>query len=110
VAEGVSYGRRLTELAEERRADPALVFAADDGTEPVLSWEELERRANQVARLLASRGVAAGDLVVVGLGNTPDHVFSTFGAWKLGASVLRCAPACRHGSGTECWASLRPGW
>ena len=84
----ISYGRRLTELAAERGAQEALIHAADDGQDQSLSWEDLERRSNQVARLLSVAGVGPGDRVVLGLGNGPDHVYSTFGAWKLGASVL----------------------
>ena len=53
MAEQLSYGRRLTALATERADDVAVVFAAADGTERTITWAELERRANQVAALLA---------------------------------------------------------
>ena len=84
---GISFGRRLTQLAEERRGEIALVFAGAGG-EQLFEWDELDRRANQTARMLAEHGVTDGDVVVVGLQNSPEHVFATFGAWKLGASVL----------------------
>ena len=88
MADEVSYGRRLTALADERDGAVALVFAAGDGTDHPLSWRMLESRANQTARLLASVGVRAGDTVVVGLRNSPEHVAATLGTWKLGVSVL----------------------
>jgi bile acid-coenzyme A ligase len=88
VTDQVSFGQRLTVLAQEHGDEIAVVFATDDGAELELSWTDLDRRSNQTARGLRQLGVEPGDLVVVGLGNSPEHLFSTFGAWKLGASVL----------------------
>lgn len=84
----MSYGGRLTHLADEQGDATAMVFAAVDGGETELTWTELERRSNQVAWFFADRGVTEGDTVAVALANGPQHVFATFGAWKLGASVL----------------------
>jgi bile acid-coenzyme A ligase len=87
--EQISYGRRLTMLASEHAVDDvAVVFAAENGDERPITWRELEGRANQVAHFLAGRGVGQDDIVVVALRNSPEHLFSTFGSWKLGASVL----------------------
>src|SRR3974390_3108841 len=66
----------------------AVVFAAEDGTETPLEWRLLETRSNQVARLFAERGLTEQDTIVVALRNSPEHLYSTFAAWKLGASVL----------------------
>lgn len=84
----ISYGRRLTNLADERGEAVAVVFTSARGEERTISWADLERRANQVARLLAHHGVGEGDVAVVALRNSPEHLYVTFGAWKLGASVL----------------------
>lgn len=84
----MSYGRRLTQLADERRAATAVVFAPVEGDDEEISWEALERRANQAARYFAERGVGEGDTVAVALRNCPEHLYATFGAWKLGVSVL----------------------
>lgn len=84
----VSNGRRLTELAEQYGEQTALVQVARGGAERTISWRELERRANQVARLLAGRGVGQGSTVAVALVNSGEHFFSTFATWKLGATVL----------------------
>src|ERR1700678_798283 len=88
MTETVSFGRRLTMLASQHRRENAVIFAARDNTQHAISWDDLERRANQTARLLAGRGATAGDLVIVGLKNSLEHLYCTFGAWKLGASVL----------------------
>ena len=87
MTDGVPYGARLTALAERHGDATALIFSADDGTEAQYSWRQFDTRANQVARLLAARGVEEGDTVVVSLGNEPAHLFATFGAW--GRSRLR---------------------
>lgn len=84
----ISYGRRLTLLAEQHDDDIAVVYAAADGTDTPITWADLERRSNQVARLLEARGVDKEDVVVVGLENSPTHLFATFGTWKVGGSVL----------------------
>jgi bile acid-coenzyme A ligase len=85
---GLSFGARLTQLAQEDPSRVAVTFVAADGTSSELTTEQLDNRSNQVARVLSGQGVRSGDVVVVGLGNNPRHLFSTFGAWKLGASVL----------------------
>src|SRR5580700_9737691 len=51
-----------------------------------LSWGELEARANRRARLLASAGVKAGDLVTIALPNGNEFYETTFAVWKLGAT------------------------
>lgn len=84
----ISYGRRLTQLAEQHRDDVAVFCAASDGTDIPITWTELERRSNQVGHLLEARGVGEEDVVVVGIENSPTHLFATFGTWKVGGSVL----------------------
>jgi bile acid-coenzyme A ligase len=75
-------------LADAHPEAVAVVFAAEDDTETPITWRELEDRANQVTHYLAERGLAERDVIVVALRNTPQHLFTTFAAWKLGASVL----------------------
>ena len=84
----VSYGRRLTQLAGERPDATALVFAPLGGEERRTTWAELERQANQVARLLAERGIGERDTVVIGFPNAPEHLIVSFALWKLGGMVL----------------------
>ena len=84
----VSFGRRTAQLAELHPDEPALVFAALDGTERTVTWKELDGRANQLARLLASSGVGPGAMVAVAMPNSPDHVAVDIAGWRLGACVL----------------------
>lgn len=88
VKPAISYGRRLSMLAAEHPDAVAAVFAPENGAETAIAWLQLERRSNQVARLFAERGLRETNVVAVALRNSPEHLFSTFAAWKLGASVL----------------------
>jgi long-chain acyl-CoA synthetase len=54
----------------------------------VVTWAELDRRANQVARALASRGIGPGDRVAAGLRNSVEFFEIVAGAGRLGATVL----------------------
>jgi bile acid-coenzyme A ligase len=82
---GISYGRRLRDLAESHGEQTAIAFVAPDGREQLRSWRHLERRANQLARAMGARGVSTGDLVALALPNSPELVEAVFAAWKLGA-------------------------
>lgn len=84
----ISYGTRLTQLAGERGDAADLVLARTDGSEVMVSWNELEGRANQIARYLAERGVEEGGIVAIALPSCVEHVLATFATWKLGATVL----------------------
>lgn len=84
----ISFGRRIRQLAASRGDQVGLILASESGEEQVFSWREIDRRSTQVGRLLASHGLRADATVAVGLPNSPQHVFVTLGAWKLGACVL----------------------
>ncbi|HUG14163.1 MAG TPA: AMP-binding protein [Thermomicrobiales bacterium] len=84
----MTFGARLAMLVEEHPDKAAIIFAPQQGDEVALTWRELDRRSNQVARLLAEYGTAPGSTVVVGVWNTLEHFFVTTGAWKLGALAL----------------------
>ncbi|CUU54525.1 bile acid-coenzyme A ligase [Parafrankia irregularis] len=81
----VSYARRIRQLAEEHPDEPALRHIALDGSEPVLTWSDLDRRSSQLAGALAGRGLGGGDLLGLGLRNSPQFALSALAAWKLGA-------------------------
>jgi len=85
AAEGVPYGTRIHQVAVERGDEVAIVFAAEDGSERTVTWEELDTRSTQLAHVLAGRGVATGDLLAISLRNSPEHLMACFGAWKVGA-------------------------
>ena len=77
----ISLGARLSQLAAQRPHRPAV----SDQVRTV-TWEDLDRRTNRLARGLEAAGVRAGDLVTVGLPNSVDFVEACFGLWKAGAT------------------------
>jgi bile acid-coenzyme A ligase len=77
----ISLGARLSQLAAERPARPAVTDA-----HRTVTWRELDRRTNQIARGLEAAGVRQGDLVTVGLANSVDFIEACFGLWKVGAT------------------------
>ncbi|MDT5091663.1 MAG: bile acid-coenzyme ligase [Mycobacterium sp.] len=88
MASAVPLGRQLALLAARHGDRVAIVHVDPAGAEREISWRELDRRANQVARLLTEHGVTQGGWVVVALPNTPEHFFADLAAWRLGATVL----------------------
>jgi len=80
----VSYGLRLTQLAE---ADPGAIALACDGPDGtvLLTRAELEARANRLARALAAQGLGQGDTATFALPNGADFFIACFAVWKLGA-------------------------
>lgn len=91
--EGLSYGRRIAQLAERHPAKPAIIFVWADGAETTITWDEYNRESNRVARLLAEHGVDDQSMVAIGLPNCPEHYLAAAGAWKLGACVLPLSAA-----------------
>jgi bile acid-coenzyme A ligase len=72
-------------LVAERPDEEVFRFIGDDGSEPVFTWREIDRRSSQLAGALAERGLGFGDRLGIGLRNSPQFVFACFAAWKLGA-------------------------
>jgi bile acid-coenzyme A ligase len=83
--EPVSNVQRLRELAAERPGEVAYVHLAIDGTDHPITWSDLDRRSSQVATALAARGVGYGDLVGLGIRNSPELVYAVLATWKVGA-------------------------
>ncbi|HXV00049.1 MAG TPA: AMP-binding protein [Caulobacteraceae bacterium] len=79
--ETLSLGARLSEIAGERPERPAVT-----DKDRTVTWRELDRRTNRLARALAIAGVEQGDLVTVGLHNSVDFIEACYGLWKLGAT------------------------
>ncbi|HEX7104058.1 MAG TPA: AMP-binding protein [Nitrolancea sp.] len=88
VVDDNSFMRRVARLAEVHPERAAIIFVALSGDEQTISWAALERQTNQIARLLADRGVSGDSMVVTGVWNSPEMILFTIAAWKLGARVL----------------------
>ena len=57
-----------------------------------LTYDEIDRKANQVAALLRSQGVRRGDRVAIFLDNSVESVVSLFGILKADAVFLMLSP------------------
>ncbi|GAA3036880.1 hypothetical protein GCM10020000_13190 [Streptomyces olivoverticillatus] len=58
-----------------------------------LSYEELEKRSNQLARHLLGLGVGAGSVVGVCLERSPAVLVAMLASWKVGAAYVPVDPA-----------------
>lgn len=64
-----------------RHPDATAVTCADAS----ISWIDLERRSNRLARAYQERGVRAGDYVTIALPNSIEMILAMLAIWKLGA-------------------------
>jgi bile acid-coenzyme A ligase len=85
MADEVSFGARVRQLAAEDPDVPVYRHIGSDGGELAFSWPELDRRSSQLAGALATRGLGPGDRLGLGIRNSPQLVFGVLAAWKLGA-------------------------
>jgi bile acid-coenzyme A ligase len=83
--EGIPFGVKLQQLAEQRRDDTALTIIARDGTAHSMTFAELDGRANQWGRALAAAGADIGSLVALAIPNSEHLVLAALGCWKIGA-------------------------
>ncbi len=79
----------LVEAQVDRTPD-ALAAVSPDG---VLTYRQLDQRANRMARLLAGRGVGPETLVAVLLGRSVDLVVAFLAVLKAGGSYVPIDPA-----------------
>ena len=79
----MSYGRRITHLAE---LDPER--AAVTCGQSTLTRRQLEQRANRLARDFLERGVEVGDMVTIALPNSTDW-YVAMAACSLGEGPPR---------------------
>ncbi|MGW8793015.1 amino acid adenylation domain-containing protein, partial [Streptomyces althioticus] len=80
-------GRSVVELFEERVASNPTAEAVVAGEE-ALSYEELDARAERLARVLVERGAGAERFVAVALPRSVDLVVALLAVWKTGAAYL----------------------
>jgi amino acid adenylation domain-containing protein len=65
---------------------------AVSGPDGALTYAELDRSANRLARLLGARGVRRGDIVGIQLGRSVETVTATLAVLKAGAAYLPLDP------------------
>ncbi|MDB5328181.1 MAG: putative linear pentadecapeptide gramicidin synthetase LgrB [Phycisphaerales bacterium] len=79
---------QLFDKQAERTPEAVAVTSGDT----VLTYRELHRRSQTVARALAVRGVTAGTLVGVCLARSADYLSTILGIWRAGAAFLPLDP------------------
>lgn len=79
----------VTDMAAKRaELTPEKIAFRDHATGVVLSFSDVDRRANRVARGLRARGCLAGDRIAVLCHNHPDFFVLLFAAQKAGFILL----------------------
>src|SRR5688500_718326 len=76
----MSYGRRITRLAELDPERPAVTCGPS-----TLTRRQLEQRSNRLAHDFLERGVETGDMVTIAVANSTDWYVSMAACWKTGA-------------------------
>jgi acyl-CoA synthetase (AMP-forming)/AMP-acid ligase II len=75
----------LEAFADAAPSEPALTFAYRNRPDVRFDYAGLDERINRAAHVLSELGVGRGDFVGCHLHDSPAHVDTMFGAWKLGA-------------------------
>ncbi len=83
-----NFGRDVVDRHAENPTRPAVLWRNADGLERRLSFLEVARGSNRVAHAFRSRGLRAGDPVVVMLPRIPEWQLVTLGALKAGLLVI----------------------
>jgi bile acid-coenzyme A ligase len=83
--EGIPFGSQLHLRALADPGGVGLITVAPDGAERALTWEQLDRGANQWGRVLLGAGASVGSLVAIAVPNSAELVLCTLGCWKIGA-------------------------
>jgi len=83
-AELFTPGRRLTQLAQQKPDEIALIVERQDCSADTLTWLQMEQWANRLAEM----GVKQKSFVAINLPNGQEHVVGTLAAYKLGACPM----------------------
>ena len=86
--EGVPNGTQIHEVATKDPDGIGVIFVAEDGSERLVTWRELDDRSTQLARVLAEQGIQVGEYLAICLRNSPEHLMACFAGWKVGAVVV----------------------
>ena len=87
VEEGTAVHHWFEQQAARTPDLPALLFR-----EGILSYRQLNERANQVAHALMRRGIGPETLVGVCLRRSPELIAALLGVWKAGAAYVPLDP------------------
>ncbi len=68
--------------------DPAVVHAPNDGPTSIITYGDLDRRTNQLARHLTALGVGPESAVLVDVPRSVEFVVATYAVLKAGGAVV----------------------
>jgi amino acid adenylation domain-containing protein len=92
----------------ERQAAQAPEAAALESEGGAVSYGELNRRANRLARFLGGRGAGPEDLIAICIGRHPEAVVSVVAVLKAGAAFLPLDPSLPPGRLARMLEDARP--
>lgn len=75
--------------AIQARSHPHRIAVVDDAG--VMTYDEINRAIDQVARFLTSLGVRAGDRVMICLENRTEYLLAWFALFRLGAATIHAS-------------------
>jgi amino acid adenylation domain-containing protein/non-ribosomal peptide synthase protein (TIGR01720 family) len=75
---------QLLEKQSEKSSEKTAIIWGNDS----ITYQELNDRANQLARLLVKKGVKTGDFIAVGMPRSIDMVIAFYAIWKTGAAYV----------------------
>ncbi|MBV9419616.1 MAG: AMP-binding protein, partial [Alphaproteobacteria bacterium] len=81
LPQSISIGRNLALLAAQKPNAPAITCEGQ-----TLTFRELHKRTNRMARGLIARGVKLGDFVTIAMPNSIGFIEAEFALWKVGAT------------------------
>lgn len=87
-----AIGETITKRFAEQAGTAGGAVAVVQGSES-LTYAELDRRSNRLARILRRRGVGAGSLVALNAGRSIDSLLSILATLKVGAAYIPLDPA-----------------
>lgn len=80
------FGRTLAEIVREKAATapdhPAIIYGGE-----ILSYAELDRRADEAASALLAHGIRAGERIGILIGNEPNWVVLALAAARIGVTL-----------------------
>jgi bile acid-coenzyme A ligase len=88
TTEQVPFGFRISQLAEQRPDEVAIVAVDTEDRETATTWRQLDLGSNRLAHWLTRRGFGASTMLMLSIGNCAEHYMAALAAWKLGACVL----------------------
>jgi bile acid-coenzyme A ligase len=90
----VNVDHQVEALAQTHPFESAVVAVDTSGAETTVTWLDLNRRSNDVANgLLACKGVAVDQRIVVLLPNDESHMIAVLACWKIDAVVVPLDPS-----------------